>query len=50
MRLMRLIYFIKVELLFNSRIRIEQINLLELKFNLLIILVFNSFYFNTIKI
>jgi len=39
MRLMRSIYSIKLELLLDPRIKIEQINLFELKLNLSITLV-----------
>jgi len=38
MRILCLLYFVKLELLFNLRIKIEQINLFELKLNLSIIL------------
>ncbi len=43
MRILRLLYFIKLENLFNSRIKIKQINLIKLKFNLTITL---NFYNN----
>ncbi len=42
MHLMRSIYLIKLELLFDLRIRIKQINLFELKFNLSITLYFSK--------
>ena len=39
MRIFRLFYFIKLENLFNSRIKIKRINLIKLKLNLIIILI-----------
>jgi len=40
---MRSIYSIKLELLLGSRIRVEQVNLFELKFNLSITLLMRAF-------
>ncbi len=40
---MRSIYLIKLELLLGSRIRVEQVNSFELKFNLSITLLMRAF-------
>jgi len=44
MRILCLFYSIKLENLFNSRIKVERINLIELKLNLTIILIILKLY------